>query len=339
MLIISRFVGYLFPLAGSTRSRIYSSTRLPNQATPRQTFRKTQKIVFSVIRAKGKCQRVTVTAPQPKVLMITNGCIVVEKRQRDGPGVFKEVLGLTGQDSTGEWAGIWTTVNDILRRHELIGKKLCPINDEDKKNEIAEELEAFHEKAFAPLGPADRRKLIHRIFRYGLENSRRKPEVRQRQRPLQPVVEEALVETPEESLADIPLYPRHKEVIITLGLPSVPGFETQFVRNDLVKDGELSLAKVFEILDEEGLHCEPDNYAVFDESGKRLVSPRHLAVAFQHLLNEEKLESQWLVLRIGEEWFPGRRFTLPSTTPSRLSSLKGFHKSPKEPGPLNPSAV
>jgi hypothetical protein len=83
----------------------------------------------------------------------------------------------------------------------------------------------------------------------------------------------------------------------------MPGFQAQFVRNDLLVDGVPSMARFFEILEEDGcrgIGGGEEDVIVRDECGIRLQSSRHLNVAFQKLANEEKLASKWYVLRKGD---------------------------------------
>ena len=106
---------------------------------------------------------------------------------------------------------------------------------------------------------------------------------------------------PGRFLVPVPVGTWRKDVIVTTHMPSVPGLRAKFTQLHLAQGQELSIAKLFEILREEGFQGEPGDYVVRDEFNDKLVSHRHLCIAFQNLFNEEKLSTTWRVLKIVED--------------------------------------
>ena len=110
-----------------------------------------------------------ISPPRPQNSTLT-GCAVTARRPRDGPGVFKEEIGLTGQEWVQEWARIKLTVNDILVHQGLLGNMPSSLRDPAQRTKIGEQVESIHLQTFSPIKPsADRRKLVLRIVAYEME--------------------------------------------------------------------------------------------------------------------------------------------------------------------------
>lgn len=124
------------------------------------------------------------------------------------------------------------------------------------------------------------------------------------------------LETPKMVLVSAPAIMEHKEVVITVLVPSVPSFKTMLIKSHLLEDSNLSVSKLFQILKEDGFHCRPEEYVVRDEFGHELASHRHLTTAFQLLANEERLESHWLVLGKDGGLLPSLGLETSGATPS-----------------------
>lgn len=131
---------------------------------------------------------------------------------------------------------------------------------------------------------------------------------------------------PGRVLTPVPVVHWHKEVVITTIVPSAPGLIARFTKSHLLEGPDLSMARFFQILGEEGFQGEPGDYIVRDEFNNRLASQRHLAVAFQLLTNKEKLATTWRVLKKAED---GSRFPRPvpglnpPAPPATTSSFSG----------------
>lgn len=115
---------------------------------------------------------------------------------------------------------------------------------------------------------------------------------------------------PRKPLATIPIPARRKELIVTVLAPEAPRFEAKFMKRHLLKSSILSMARLFEILAEEGFCHGPEDYVIRDEFQNRLSSDRDLAVGFQNLASAGKLVSVWKLLRKDEDriLFPGSGF-------------------------------
>ena len=134
--------------------------------------------------------------------------------------------------------------------------------------------------------------------------------------------------TPARVLAPIPVFYWSKEVIVTAVVPSDPGFRVEFTKCHLLQGSGLSIARLFEILGEEGFQGSPGAYVVVDEFDDRLASQRHLEVAFQLLANREKLATTWRVLKKAEyeEQFPKAGLM---NSPAPLATMSNVSGSPK----------
>lgn len=345
-------------------------------------------------------------APSEELDFRTNSCTGEARRPKESHSVFREALGLSGDESDEQWAQIKKSVHEILLNRGLVGR-MPSLVSATTKTAIAKELEAAHIETFSQLQPTrQRRDLINRIFRYqmtGLRSASRRsgmssslqqtpsplgtPSRQEASQKFTPVgslkaesstrgsaVAPSMVDclavglppleiledtvggavalessgtqpfgagrsgaeylpmrdspgAREMPLASVPVPLGHKDIIITILVPSVPGFKTMLIQRDLLEASTLSMSKLFRILREDGVHCRPEDYVVHDQFGNKLVSDRHLAIAFQLLSNEGRLESQWLVLRKGEEVFPSHRPSppAPAMTPNIPGpSEKGF---------------
>lgn len=104
-----------------------------------------------------------------------NDCAGAANRPRDTPAILIEALGLAGDASSEEWLRIKRTVQEILARHDLVGKLPSTIRNPAVKVSLGQELESAYPEAFETVQPAAyRRGLTHRIFVWEMKNSRRR---------------------------------------------------------------------------------------------------------------------------------------------------------------------